>query len=160
MPHLPPPPGTLCIHIYTYGKHYGELPNIPFPHQTPFFTTPCIHLRAPSKPLCDRYTGLDVTLSDAFFSTPVNEAYYQQQRSALDEYLRHPRIARGGCVVVAVSCLIGMHRSVSMAERMKRSLWRCGYVVSCRHLDLEWSMVRREERLRRESGRSRRVLRA
>ena len=150
---MPPhaPPNEPCIHICTYGEFYGPPPRLPFPQDTPPFTIPCIHLPAPSKPLCDYYTGLDRPLSSAFFSNPANEAYFRQQRAALAAYIVHPAIAsQGRCVVVWVSCRAGMHRSVAVAERFARELRRGRWGVECRHLDLERSVARREERLVRE----------
>lgn len=149
MPHYPPP-HHICVHILTHGKCYGVEPVPSFPYVA-LWSIPCISLQAPPSHLCNRYTGLDRIVSDTFFSYPANEAFYRQNRASLEYGLNnYPSGPREGCVVIAVSCKAGVHRSVAMAERMTRSLRRGGYVVSCEHLDLARSIARRGERLARE----------
>lgn len=156
MPHEPPP-GELCLHIYTYGESYGRTPSPPHPPHIDF-TISCKHLQPPPARILDHYTGLDPELSDAFFSYPDNEAFYQRVKSQLWTYINgtdHPY--EEDCIVSLISCRAGMHRSVAMAERLTNFFRFRGKPCRCKHFDLMRSTIREDERL--AGGKTERVLR-
>lgn len=52
---------------------------------------------------------------------------------------------------MTVSCQMGMHRSVAMAERLSRSVAGMGYQTSCTHLDLAQSKSLQARKLRKDA---------
>lgn len=52
---------------------------------------------------------------------------------------------------MTVSCQMGMHRSVAMAERLSRSVAGMGYQTSCNHLDLAQSKSLQQRKLRKDA---------
>ncbi len=150
MPHRPTPKqassSRFCIHFYTFGHYYNRIPELSHPL---LMHVECRSLTAPPENLCDRYTGLDPKIRDDFFSHRSNEAAFQSNLTTLREKLDRRRNS-AGCLAVLVSCRMGMHRSVAMAERLSKSVAAMGYKTSCKHLDLAASDVPRQRRLRRE----------
>jgi len=146
-PHQPdahePTPGQFCIHVYSFGHWYKSIPAFKYPV---IKHVECVTLDAPSRELCHRYTGKDRVLSEAFFSNPKNEAVFRSEMASIDEELDR-NTPSDRCLTVLVSCQLGMHRSVAMAERIAKELRGRRFKTTIKHVDLEESMrVRRDRR--------------
>ena len=139
----------LCMHFYTYGQSLRSEPRRSCPT---VIRVNCMGLNPPPDHICERHTGLDSEVADNFFSDPKNERRYQkaldQVQDWLDEYDHHI-----GCVGIMVSCYIGAHRSVAMAERLATDIERwTGLSVHCRHLDLGEEIARQRRAKYREGN--------
>ena len=144
---------SVCLHIITSGVTWGP-PSVPMPVLCHF---DCRTMQPPPRHLLDLYTGASPTLAHAFFSMPGHETIYLDVYLALEDQLgmllSNPLLRPGGCVAFLISCRVGMHRSVAMAERLARDvqdLWRDdGVVVEVEHLDTDTDRgVRRPQRAR------------
>ena len=152
--HSPLPP-SVCLHIITSGETWGP-PSVPMPV---LCCLDCRGMQPPPRHLLDLYTGASPTLAHAFFSMPGHETTYRTAYRDLEDLLgmlltnRNPQIRPGGCVAFLISCRVGMHRSVAMAERLARDmqdLWReNGVRVEVEHLDTDIDRgIRRQQRAR------------
>lgn len=105
-------------------------------------------LEAPSKSLCDDYTGLDYILSDAFFTISENDRVYRRE---LEEIMKRIVKKGPGSYSVLVPCVLGMHRSVAMAQRLAEALNE-GKGVEARvfHSDLRQRTYKRYVKRERE----------
>ena len=126
-----------CVHLITYGLVHGST-------GTRFSTVMELDLseyEPPAQHLCERFTGMDKEISEAFFSIRKNEAEFQSALKSLAQKLKG--WPRGGCVAVLINCQMGRHRSVAMAERLAKELnsW-IGFRAECAHLDLGRNMER------------------
>lgn len=136
----PPPLPILRIAIFTFGRLFDH-PQPPYPT---IMQIDCSRLPPPPRHLCDRFTGLDPVIATDFFSHDINVALYESAldvlRSSIDN-ARHDGVEH---VAVLVGCRIGVHRSVAMAEAMrKRVLGWEGVEVRVEHLDLGRELRRR-----------------
>ena len=123
--------GDQCLHLITYGLFHGST-------GTRFPTVLQLDLskhEPPPEDLCERFTGMDKEIKEAFFAIRQNEDEYQSALKWLGQKLRG--WPRGGCVAVLINCWMGRHRSVAMAERLAKELtsW-AGFRAECAHLDL------------------------
>ena len=123
--------GDQCVHLITYGLLHGST-------GTRFPTVLQLDLsehEPPPQDLCERFTGMDREIKEAFFSIRQNEDEFQSVLKWLGQKLRG--WPRGGCVAVLINCWMGRHRSVAMAERVAKELnsW-AGFRAECAHLDL------------------------
>ena len=123
--------GHQCVHLITYGLFHGST-------GTRFPTVLELDLskhEPPPEDLCERFTGMDKEIKEAFFAIRQNEDEYQSALRWLGQKLRG--WPRGGCVAVLINCWMGRHRSVAMAERLAKELnsW-AGFRAECAHLDL------------------------
>ena len=141
----------VCLHIITSGVTWGP-PSVPMPVLCSF---DCRTMQPPPRHLLDMYTGASPALAHAFFSMPGHETIYLDTYIALEDQLgmllSNPQLRPGGCVAFLISCRVGMHRSVAMAERLARDvqdLWRGdGVVVEVEHLDTDTDRgIRRAQR--------------
>lgn len=126
-----------CVHFITYGLFHG-------PTGTRFPTVLTLDLSEhlpPPPDLCERFTGLDDEIVEAFFSTRANEDEFHSALRELRQKLKG--WPRGGCVAALINCTAGKHRSVAMAERLAKELrsWD-GFKAECAHLDLGKGMER------------------
>ena len=120
-----------CVHLITYGLFHGST-------GTRFPTVLQLDLskhEPPQEDLCERFTGMDKEIEEAFFAIRQNEDEYQSALKWLGQKLRG--WPQGGCVAVLINCWMGRHRSVAMAERLAKELnsW-AGFKAECAHLDL------------------------
>ena len=123
--------GDQCVHLITYGLFHGST-------GTRFPTVLQLDLsehEPPPEDLCERFTGMNKEIKEAFFAIRQNEDEYQSALKWLGQKLRG--WPRGGCVAVLINCWMGRHRSVAMAERLAKELnsW-AGFRAECAHLDL------------------------
>ncbi|KAM0799621.1 hypothetical protein BDR22DRAFT_890203 [Usnea florida] len=129
--------GNQCVHLITYGLFHGST-------GTRFPTVLRLDLskhEPPPQHLCERFTGKDKEIKEAFFSIRQNEDEFQSALKWLGQKLQG--WPRGGCVAVLINCWMGRHRSVAMAERLAKELnsW-AGFRAECAHLDLGKDMER------------------
>ena len=108
----------------------------------------CSVLRAPPSRMCDRFTGLDPEIQNPFFSSdPGSMAMFRRVCNDLYKRIDKWRFRKEGhFLVVPVACTAGVHRSVSMAEKLASevSRWKFDYVhlsVQVDHTKL-WRSVR------------------
>ena len=141
----------LCMHFYTYGKRLRPEPRLAHPT---IFRVNCIRLKPPPDHICERYTGLDSKVADSFFSNSANERRFQEALDQVQHFLdKHDDHI--GCVAIMVSCYLGVHRSVAMAERLATVVEKwTGLSVHCRHLDLG-KEIERQQRAKRQRQRLR-----
>jgi predicted protein tyrosine phosphatase len=134
----------LCMHIVTYGQSYNRIPRVKGAET--INTINCACLIPPPASVCRKYTGLDAAVADDFFRHKGNQAVFEQKLREIEAFLAANPM-REGCVAVMVSCVMGVHRSVAMAERLAFELRRRnGIKVETKHLDRQkWV-----ERMRKE----------
>lgn len=113
---------------------------------------PCHELMPPDRSILNRFHGLNLELSRAFFSKFENELFYQAAIARLRLHL-HRLPMDVTHVAVLTSCTAGMHRSVAMAERLAKEVGtlrmvrgRRVRVGGCHHLDLADSIKSHERR--------------
>ena len=134
----------LCMHIVTFGQCYRR--NVHIKDAEIINSVDCARLRPPPREICAEHTGLDQQVSNIFFSDEQNNAVFHQKLHEIQAWIAtHPK--HNGCVAVLVSCRIGVHRSVAMAERLAKELRRRnGIMVTTKHLDKHlWVKKKMEE---------------
>ena len=124
---------SACVHFITYGLSYG-----PTQVDDRFPTVLRLDLsqnQPPPQHLCERFTGLNEKLRESFFSIRENDEEYHRTLKELKRRIQSK--SQGDCVAVLINCTAGMHRSVSMAERLKEAVSRWdGFKAECLHLDI------------------------
>ena len=145
----------LCMHFYTYGQSLRSEPKLSEPT---IIRVNCVRLKPPPDYICEGRTGLDRKVADNFFSNSKNQRCYQKALDQVEDFLdqvehyldRHDNDI--GCVAIMVSCYIGVHRSVAMAERLATDIEKrwTGLSVHCRHLDLGKEIERQRRAKYRE----------
>lgn len=140
---------TLYIRFITFSIYQ------PIPIEHPALPlVDCSVLRAPPSRLCGRFTGLDPEIQKVFFSSEPgseadseNMAMFKGVCKFLDTRICGWRFAvEGHFLVVPIACTAGIHRSVSMAEKLARdvSYWEFENVrlsIKVEHTKL-WRSVR------------------
>ena len=146
----------LCMHFYTYGQSLRSEPRLSHPT---IFRVNCINLKPPQDHICEKYTGIDSKVADSFFSNSANERRFQEALDQIQRYLdKHDDHV--GCVAIMVSCYLGVHRSVAMAERLATVVEKwTGLSVHCRHLDLGKG-IERQQRAKKQTQRLRSIERS
>jgi UPF0042 nucleotide-binding protein len=81
--------------------------------------------------------GLDAPIQRYIDEDPMLPQFFEQWTAMLDPLL--PRYLAEGksYLTIAIGCTGGQHRSVYMASRLSEHLQKQGYVVTCRHRELE-----------------------
>ncbi|KAL9120946.1 MAG: hypothetical protein Q9187_002496 [Circinaria calcarea] len=142
-------PQLFQVQFLSYGQSQR-------PHPTDsniIYRVDCSRLPPPPHHLCEVTTGLDVETAEAFWTRGTNNEYYHRVVGEINKALHVAWNEKNKVVIVAVFCMLGMHRSVAMADRLAKHFARfLGLsVLEPRHLDLAARIKRQRERvLKRE----------
>ncbi|MCJ1433363.1 hypothetical protein MMC27_002723 [Xylographa pallens] len=138
---MDPPGPTIRLTILTCGvRTLRTLPPVDF-------RINCTRLRPPAREHLHSMNGTSAAFRAAFFADPDARDALARHTSALHAELRALKHRRGeGAATLVVYCVMGVHRSVSMAEVLgaRARAWR-GVGVRVEHLDLErnWERYQR-----------------
>ena len=125
------------IHIYSHGRHQS----IETLTATPILLTiDCAILQPPPHDICYVHSGLEAIVSDTFFSYPENEERFQTAMADIAAILDRPRGREELIIGISVFCKIGCHRSVAMAERLRKGChrhFREAWIEKVKHFNLE-----------------------
>ncbi|MCJ1403365.1 hypothetical protein MMC11_006588 [Xylographa trunciseda] len=129
---------SLSLTIFSCAR--SSLPNL----DTPDYHIDCSHLRPPSAQLRKAMNGTDAPFRRAFFSDAEAHDALDLHLADLFASLQHLRRTQGGgLLTIMVYCLLGVHRSVAMAETLgKRARHWPGVNVVVSHLDLHRNWAR------------------
>ncbi|MFH2012097.1 MAG: RNase adapter RapZ [Pseudomonadota bacterium] len=122
----------LSVLIYSFGFNYSHTPEDPNGHGGYVFD--CRGLPNPGRlKEFQNYSGLDKTVIDYLEDCQEVNRFYHL---TLELIKSHCEVfsARGlGYLIVSFGCTGGQHRSVYMAERMKKDLTLAGFNTECIH---------------------------
>ncbi|MCJ1239385.1 hypothetical protein MMC14_007381 [Varicellaria rhodocarpa] len=125
------PPTPSQIRIYSHARHQ---PIHTLTKTSIHLTINCAILQPPPLSICHNHSGLEAMVSDTFFSYPANEARYKTAIKDIQTLLlkknnnnnnnNKDRCKKPLIIGVSVFCSFGCHRSVAMAERLRKGCQR------------------------------------
>jgi UPF0042 nucleotide-binding protein len=123
----------LLISAVSFGYRFGVPPDADLVFDVRFLPNP--HFR----PRLRRYSGKDAPVARYIRSFPQTGEFLRRIEGLLTYLLPHYIREGKSYLTIAFGCTGGRHRSVMMAETIRRALARRGYAVKVRHRDLERS---------------------
>ena len=107
---------SLDLQFYTHGCTF--LPGRRMTAMT-VHRIDCRSLPEPPIDLCIRHTGLDRQLANVFWRQPAYQDRLADEISTIEQILQDCRGVQPK-VLIEITCKHGMHRSVAMADKLRR----------------------------------------
>ncbi|MBI4461943.1 MAG: RNase adapter RapZ [Acidobacteria bacterium] len=120
----------LILSVESFGYRYGVPTDADLVFDVRFLPNPNF------VPRLKRLTGRDQRVLRYVFSFPQTREFLSRLRSLLTYLIPHYVREGKSYLTVALGCTGGQHRSVALAERLRKELTRQGFSVRVRHRDL------------------------
>lgn len=121
---------SLSITLQSFGFKYGIPQNINLLLDVRFLPNPYYH------PELRELTGNQRPAFDFVISAPESTAFLKQSCRLLTTTFDGFAKAGKTSIVVAIGCTGGMHRSVSVVNKLTCDLEELGYNITCTHREL------------------------
>ncbi|MEW6616173.1 MAG: RNase adapter RapZ [Thermodesulfobacteriota bacterium] len=124
----------LSVSIYSFGFNYSHTPDDPHGHGGYVFD--CRGLPNPGRQKeFQNYSGLDKPVGDYLEDYPEVHQFYNLTLELIKSHCESFSARGLEHLMVSYGCTGGQHRSVYMAERMKRDLTLAGFNTECIHME-------------------------